>query len=48
MLSRNSVLKICDFGSARLASQQGPYSEYVSTRWYRAPELLVNFPSYGC
>ena len=48
MLSKNKVLKICDFGSARLLAQSGAFSEYVSTRWYRAPELLVNYPRYGC
>ena len=51
LLSRNGVLKICDFGFARLLTQSDireavPLTEYVSTRWYRAPELLVGEPSY--
>jgi len=51
LLSRNGVLKICDFGFARQLLQtdvvQGtPLTEYVSTRWYRAPELLVGLPNY--
>jgi cyclin-dependent kinase-like len=48
LVSRNGVLKICDFGFARpLASAGAKYTEYVSTRWYRAPELLVGDVSYG-
>lgn len=39
LLSRNGILKICDFGFACLNSET--LVEYVSTRWYRAPELLV-------
>ncbi len=47
LLSKNSVLKVCDFGSARLQALTTPLTEYVSTRWYRAPELLVNHATYG-
>ena len=51
LLSRNGVLKICDFGFARQLTAQNiqeqvPLTEYVSTRWYRAPELLVGAPTY--
>ena len=42
LLSRNGVLKLCDFGASRLQATQTPLSEYVSTRWYRSPELIVN------
>ena len=24
-----------------------PYTDYVSTRWYRAPEILLRSPSYN-
>lgn len=24
-----------------------PFTEYISTRWYRAPELLFRFPTYS-
>ena len=40
-------LKLCDFGSTRQASTSGPYTEYVSTRWYRAPECILTSGSYG-
>jgi cyclin-dependent kinase-like len=42
-----SVLKICDFGFARfLPEKDYDLTEYVATRWYRSPELLVGEP-YG-
>ncbi|KAF0731953.1 hypothetical protein Ae201684_010904 [Aphanomyces euteiches] len=48
LVSKNGVLKLCDFGFARtLASAGAKYTDYVSTRWYRAPELLVGDVSYG-
>jgi cyclin-dependent kinase-like len=40
-------LKICDFGFARVLSNKGqPLTDYVATRWYRAPELLLS-NAYG-
>ncbi|XP_018443611.1 mitogen-activated protein kinase homolog MMK1-like [Raphanus sativus] len=39
-------LKICDFGLARVASETHAMTEYVTTRWYRAPELLLNSSAY--
>ena len=47
ILTKNGVLKVCDLGSARLLASTTPLSEYVSTRWYRAPENLVTHPNYG-
>jgi len=50
LLSKNGVLKICDFGFARTLerkSEETQFTDYVSTRWYRAPELLVGYPNYG-
>ncbi|KAK2161914.1 hypothetical protein NP493_1551g00045 [Ridgeia piscesae] len=42
LVSKTGVVKLCDFGFARTLAQPGePYTEYVATRWYRAPELLV-------
>ena len=40
-------LKLVDFGSTRLTSSRGPYTEYVATRWYRAPECILTAGSYG-
>jgi len=44
-------LKICDFGLARGFSidpeeNAGYMTEYVATRWYRAPEIMLSFQSY--
>ncbi|XLT13393.1 hypothetical protein HN51_059083 [Arachis hypogaea] len=36
-----------DFGLAREISSQPPYTEYVSTRWYRAPEVLLQSYLYS-
>ncbi|KAF4527212.1 hypothetical protein B566_EDAN006138 [Ephemera danica] len=41
LLTRAGVVKICDFGFARTISPGENYTDYVATRWYRAPELLV-------
>mmetsp|Transcript_25574 Transcript_25574/g.100979 ORF Transcript_25574/g.100979 Transcript_25574/m.100979 type:complete len:801 (-) Transcript_25574:700-3102(-) len=35
------TLKIADFGLAREVESAPPYTEYISTRWYRAPEVLL-------
>ena len=43
LLCRNGELKLCDFGFARFVSTRNDYTEYVATRWYRAPELLLRF-----
>ncbi|KAI3692313.1 hypothetical protein L6452_32127 [Arctium lappa] len=46
-LVSKDVIKIADFGLAREITSQPPYTEYVSTRWYRAPEVLLQSPTYG-
>ncbi|KAM9301240.1 cyclin-dependent kinase-like 5 isoform 1-T1 [Morus bassanus] len=48
LISHNDVLKLCDFGFARNLSEgsNANYTEYVATRWYRSPELLLGAP-YG-
>ena len=46
-MSAAGVLKLCDFGFARVMNAPGGhYSDYVATRWYRAPELLVGDTAY--
>ncbi|CAA7396198.1 unnamed protein product [Spirodela intermedia] len=47
LLVTNEVVKIADFGLAREITSRPPYTEYVSTRWYRAPEVLLQFSSYS-
>jgi len=40
-------LKLADFGSCRGIHSKPPYTEYISTRWYRAPECLLTSGWYG-
>lgn len=48
LINANCDLKICDFGLARTSSGKGQFmTEYVVTRWYRAPELLLCCDKYG-
>ncbi|CAD7956946.1 unnamed protein product [Amoebophrya sp. A25] len=42
------TLKLCDFGFARTMSKNASeLTDYVATRWYRAPELLLGSTRYG-
>ncbi|GAA5908327.1 hypothetical protein JCM6882_006803 [Rhodosporidiobolus microsporus] len=54
LLNANCDLKVCDFGLARSVataepasgSETGFMTEYVATRWYRAPEIMLSFKQY--
>eukprot|EP00954_Amorphochlora_amoebiformis_P029779 1393660-Amorphochlora_amoeboformis.AAC.1 len=50
LLNSNCDLKICDFGLARVANPKedhhGDLTEYVATRWYRAPEIMLSWKEY--
>ena len=46
LLTRNK-LKIADFGLAREIRSVPPYTEYVSTRYYRAPECILKSTNYN-
>ena len=41
VLLSGEILKLADFGSCRGTSSKQPYTEYISTRWYRSPECLL-------
>jgi len=57
LLNGDCALEICDLGLARLVadspakgspdSQDAQMTEYVATRWYRAPEIILGYPNYG-
>uniref|UniRef100_A0A7N0V646 cyclin-dependent kinase n=1 Tax=Kalanchoe fedtschenkoi TaxID=63787 RepID=A0A7N0V646_KALFE len=47
ILVTKNVLKIADLGLARETVSGPPYTEYVSTRWYRAPEVLLQSTVYS-
>lgn len=57
-INQDCSVKITDFGLARVVkdiSKTGidnvkskvPMTDYVATRWYRAPEVLLGSPYYG-
>lgn len=46
ILEFKQTIKIADFGLVKSISATRPLTEYVSTRWYRAPELVLNSTSY--
>lgn len=52
LLNSDCLLKIADFGLARSISEQQEQqganlmTEYVATRWYRAPEILLGSTKY--
>lgn len=46
LLNASCDLKICDFGLARTSTERNFMTEYVVTRWYRAPELLLSCEHY--
>lgn len=57
LVNADCELKICDFGLARgytpgsgtshAAGNSGFMTEYVATRWYRAPEIMLSFANYS-
>lgn len=51
LVNANCDLKICDFGLARpvigdMKVSTSQMTDYVATRWYRAPELLLTYKTY--
>jgi serine/threonine protein kinase len=51
LVNSNCDLKICDFGLARALIEEhkvktSVMTDYVATRWYRAPELLLSCKEY--
>lgn len=51
LVNADCELKICDFGLARgfledVEQNAGFMTEYVATRWYRAPEIMLLFSNY--
>lgn len=52
LINSNCDAKICDFGLSRsLFSQyfnKPIMTEFIATRWYRAPEVLLGSRNYTC
>ena len=56
LVNADCELKICDFGLSRgfdvdqeasAPGSQGLMTEYVATRWYRAPEIMLSYQNYS-
>jgi len=47
LLVSGDTVKLADFGLAREIRARPPFTDYVSTRWYRAPEALLRSPTYN-
>ena len=47
LMTDKGCVKIADFGLAREIRSSPPYTDYVSTRWYRAPEVLLRSTNYS-
>ena len=51
LVNSNCDLKICDFGLARantdsLMTPNAQLTDYIATRWYRAPEVILSWQQY--
>jgi serine/threonine protein kinase len=47
LITSDSNVKIGDFGLVRQIRSSPPFTEYISTRWYRAPECVLRSRSYN-
>ena len=47
ILITNDTVKLADFGSCRGIYSKPPFTEYISTRWYRPPECLLTDGYYN-
>ena len=51
LINSDSFIKVCDFGLARCTTsaigKDVIMTDYVATRWYRAPEILLGSTKYG-
>ena len=52
MVNSDCELKVCDFGLSRAVFEDckdiyKPMTNYMITRWYRAPEIIMEQGNYG-
>eukprot|EP00397_Hematodinium_sp_SG-2012_P011566 GEMP01011707.1.p1 GENE.GEMP01011707.1~~GEMP01011707.1.p1 ORF type:complete len:564 (+),score=76.54 GEMP01011707.1:3-1694(+) len=47
LVTNGTIVKLADFGLAREIRSRPPFTDYVSTRWYRAPEVLLRSVTYN-
>jgi serine/threonine protein kinase len=46
LLTEDEIVKICDFGSAKVLDKGGQNTPYIVSRYYRAPELILACSDY--
>ena len=46
LLNSDCLVKVADFGLARSIDRDNVLTDYVATRWYRAPEILLGSQQY--
>jgi renal tumor antigen len=47
ILVQGDLVKLADLGSCKSRTATHPYTDYISTRWYRAPECLMTDGYYN-
>ena len=47
LLKDDNIIKLADLGSCKGIYSKPPFTEYISTRWYRAPECLLTDGYYN-
>lgn len=47
LLVKGDMVKVADFGLAKEIRSRPPFTEYIATRWYRAPEIILHSPHYN-
>lgn len=47
ILVKGNLVKLADLGSCKGKHSPAPYTDYISTRWYRAPECLMTDGYYN-
>ena len=46
LITKGGCIKLADFGFTKRNTDAPPFTDYISTRWYRAPEILMKFARY--
>jgi len=46
LCNEDCTVKLADFGLARVQQKWDDMTEYVATRWYRAPEVILSWKEY--
>ena len=47
LISKDEIIKICDFGSSKILDTKGLNTPYIVSRYYRAPELILCISKYS-